>query len=418
VSLDGNLRVFSVTEIFQMLGMQRKNGILTVEGAKDTITIGFVNGRVVSVDSISHPIENRLGALLVKAGLLSKEALTSLLEVQKRRHERLGKLLVAEELVRAEDVREALRIQVQRIVFGAFGWTEGRFRFSPEAVVDQDAELFPPLPTESILLEAARTFDELPAAEQKFPSNEIVFRRVAGASGLRLVTGAATAQEGTPPVSKREAETWKWIDGRRTVNEIRERAFLSDLDALKGISDLLDRGLIEEGHVRETPATVAGSGRAPFSLGAVALWLPVVALAAVSLAFLSRNPANLLLRPVSENPPVRELFQATSLSPLQTVGRAVRVYYGSTGRYPRTLIDLVAGQVLDEDSLRDPYGRFYRYILRSEDGKFALYGRSAAGQIDLDLAHDGQLAPVSEARPGGVSPLTPEVRPSGVEVVR
>jgi hypothetical protein len=418
VSLDGNLRVFSVTEIFQMLGMQRKNGILTVEGAKDTITIGFVNGRVVSADSISHPIENRLGALLVKAGLLSKEALASLLEVQKRRHERLGRLLVSEELVRTEDVREALRIQVQRIVFGAFGWTEGRFRFSPEAVVDQDAELFPPLPTESILLEAARTFDELPGAQQKFPSNQIVFRRVGGASGLRPVAGAATAEKGTLSVSKREAETWKWIDGRRTVNEIRERAFLSDLDVLKGISDLLDRGLIEEGHVRETPAAVADSGRAPFPLGAVARWLPVVALAAVSFAFLSRNPANLLLRPVSENPPVRDLFQATSLSRLQAVGRAVRVYYGSTGRYPRSLIDLVAGQVLDEDSLRDPYGRFYRYILRSEDGKFALYGRNAAGQIDLDLVHEGQLAPVSEPRPGGASPLTPPERPPGVEVVR
>jgi hypothetical protein len=83
-------------------------------------------------------------------------------------------------------------------------------------------------------------------------------------------------------------------------------------------------------------------------------------------------------------------------------------------------MDLVVGQVLDEDSLRDPYGRFYRYILRSEDGKFALYGRTAAGAIDLDLIHEGQLAPVSEVRPVTVIPQpTPaEDRPTGVEVVR
>jgi hypothetical protein len=417
VSLDGNLRVFSVTEIFQMLGMQRKSGILTVEGSKDTVSIGFFNGRIVSADSLSRPIENRLGSLLVKAGLLSEEGLSRALEAQKKRPERLGRLLLSLELVRAEDLREALRIQVYRIVFASFGWTEGRFQFSPQAVVEQDVELFPSLPTESILLEAARTFDELPAAEQKFLSNDVVFRRTADAQALRLVTGA-TSEEGSLTVSKREAETWKWIDGRSSVNDILERAFLSDLDALKGISDLLDRGLIEEGVVRETPIVAAEVPRTGYPIGVVGRWLPLLALAALSLALAPRNRANLLLRSPAANAPVRDLFQATSLARLQTVGRAIRVYYGSTGRYPRTLMDLVVGQVLEEDSLRDPYGRFYRYILRPEDGKFALYGRTAAGGIDLDLIHEGQLAPVSEVRPAGFAPSSAVERPPGVEVVR
>jgi hypothetical protein len=417
VSLDGNLRVFSVTEILQMLGMQRKSGILTVEGSKDTVTIGFFNGRIVSADSRSRPLENRLGSLLVKAGLLSEEGLSRALEAQKRRPERLGRLLLSQNLVRVEDLREALRIQVQRIVFSSFGWMEGRFQFSPEAVVEQDAELFPPLPTESILLEAARTFDELPAAEQKFLSNDIVFRRSADAYALRLVTGA-TSEEGTLAVSRREAETWKWIDGRRTVNDILERAFLSDLDALKGISDLLDRGLIEEGVTRETPIVATEIPRGGFPIGVVGRWLPLLALATLSFVLAPRNRANLLLRSPAENLPVRDLFQATSLARLQTVGRAIRVYYGSTGRYPRTLMELAVGQVLEQDALRDPYGRFYRYILRPEDGKFALYGRNAAGGIDLDLIHEGQLAPVSEVRPAGVAPSSAVEKPPGVEVLR
>jgi hypothetical protein len=144
----------------------------------------------------------------------------------------------------------------------------------------------------------------------------------------------------------------------------------------------------------------------------------LIALAAISFALVPRNRANLLLRPVAENPPARDLFKATSIARLQTVGRAIRVYYGSTGRYPKTLMDLVVGQVLEEDSLRDPYGRFYRYILRPEDGKFALYGRNAAGQIDLDLTHEGQLAPVSEVRPAGLAPTGSLEGSPGVEVVR
>jgi Domain of unknown function (DUF4388) len=418
VSLDGNLRVFSLTEVFQMLGMQRKSGVLTVEGPKDTISVGLLTGRVVSVESTSTPIENRLGTLLVKAGKLSEEALADALDSQKRKQERLGRLLLAEAIVRPEDLREAFRLQVHRILFGAFGWTDGRFRFAPQATIDHDPEVFAPMPTESILLEAARVFDELPSAEQKIPSRDLVFRRTPAARDLLLLAQSNEDELGSIAVSKREAETWKWIDGKRTVGEIRERAFLSDLDVLKGISDLLDRGVIEEGPVRETPSATAPVRRRRLSLAAAGFWVAVLAGLAIALSFAPRNRANLLLGPVSENPPVRDFVKANSLARLLAVGRAVRVYYGSTGRYPRTIGQLAAEGILDEASLRDPYGRFYRYILRPEDGKFALYGRNAKGEIDLDLAHEGQLAPVAEARPEGTSPAVQLERPPGVKVVR
>ncbi|MDQ5857835.1 MAG: DUF4388 domain-containing protein [Acidobacteriota bacterium] len=416
MSLDGNLRVFSLTEILQMLGMQRKTGILTVEGPKDTIALGFVTGRVVSVESSSNPIENRLGTLLVKAGRLSAEDLSLALETQRKGSERLGRLLLRQEMVRPEDLREAFRIQIHGILFNAFGWMDGRFRFAPQAAVDHDPELFPPLPAESILFEAARTFDELPAAEQKIPSNELVFRRVAGARSLKL-TSSAAAEEGTMTVSKREAETWKWIDGRHTVGEVRQRAFLSDLDVLKGISDLLDRALIEEGYVREIAPVAATRSRFPFAT--LLPWLPVIVLAGASMAFMPRNRANLLFRPMRENVPVARLLRSGSSAEVSTLGRGVRVYHGSTGRYPRTLGDLVSARVVPQSALRDAYGRSYRYILRSEDGKFAIYGRTASGQIDLDLVHEGTLAPVSEIRPSaGAAPREPIIRPPGVQVVK
>jgi Domain of unknown function (DUF4388) len=421
VSLDGNLRVFSLSEVFQMLGMQRKSGVLTVEGGKDTISVAFLAGKVISVDSTSNPLENRLGSLLVKAGRLSEDELAAALELQKRKQERLGRLLLKEGIVRVEDLREAFRIQLHRVLFAAFGWTDGRFRFAPQSSIDHDPDVFPPVSTDAILLEAARTFDELPAAEQKIPSYELVFRRAPGAQALRLISGGSGDEEGALSVSRREAETWRWIDGRRTVSEVRERAFLSDLDALKGISDLLDRGLIEEGYVRETPAAAAApaAARRPrISFAAIAVWVPVAVAAAGAIWFAPRNPANLLFQPVSENPPVRDLMKANSLARLLTVGRAVRVYYGTTGRYPRTLGQLVAVGVLKEDSLKDPYGRFYRYILRSDDGKFALFGRNSDGEIDLDLAHEGQLAPAAEAQPAAVAPAPHRDRPPGVEVVR
>ena len=109
------------------------------------------------------------------------------------------------------------------------------------------------------------------------------------------------------------------------------------------------------------------------------LWAALVVLAALSVYLIPRNPANVLLRPPGGDPrDGRSAARPISLNRAVSIERAVRIFYDSSGRYPRSLEDLVVAGILEEDALRDPYGRFYRYILRAEDGKFGLYGRNAA----------------------------------------
>ena len=55
VGLEGTLKVFSLTDIFQMLGLQRKTGVLVVEGEDDTVTISFLGGQVVAAESARAP---------------------------------------------------------------------------------------------------------------------------------------------------------------------------------------------------------------------------------------------------------------------------------------------------------------------------------------------------------------------------
>ena len=149
---------------------------------------------------------------------------------------------------------------------------------------------------------------------------------------------------------------------------------------------------------------------------AIGLWLLLAALTFLSIRWIPRNPANLFLRPVADQSLAADFFKAVSLNRAVSIERAVRIYYDSSGRYPKNLEDLVVAGILHEDALRDPYERFYRYILRAEDGKFGLYGHNAAGQIDLDLSLERSLAPVSELRPAPSRPVPRDSRP-GVLVV-
>jgi Domain of unknown function (DUF4388) len=419
VGLEGTLKVFSLTDIFQMLGLQRKTGVLVVEGEDDTITISFLGGQVVAAESAVRRLDNRLGNLLIRAAYVTQEQLDQVLAIQKETQQRMGFLLVRERLVEPQELREALRLQISRIVYAAFRWPDGRFRFSQEGMVDYDADHMAPVSTDTILMEAAQMVDEWPLFEKKIGSLATMYRRAPGVEGLKLVVGEKNAPEGTLSVSRSEAETWRWIDGKRSVGDIMERAFLSDFDVLKGTADLLGRHLIEAGKVEEevvAPPPVPVAVRTGPSLGSVVLWVMLIVMTALSVFLIPRNPANVLLRPAGETSRVADLLKAVSLNRAVSIERAVRIYYDSSGRYPKNLEDLVVAGILDEEALKDPYGRSYRYILRAEDGKFGLYGRNAAGQIDLDLSLERSLAPVSELRPAPSRPQQKEGRP-GVQVV-
>ena len=420
MGLEGTLRVFSLTDIFQMLGLQRKTGVLSVEGNDDTITISFLGGQVVAAESTARRLDNRLGNLLIRAGYVSQEQLDRILEVQRDTRQRMGFLLVREGLIDPQELREALRLQIARIVYAAFRWPDGRFRFSQEGMVDYDADHMAPVSIDSILMEAAQMVDEWPLFEKKVGSLATVYRRAPGVESLRLVSGEKNPPEGTLSVSRAEAETWRWIDGRLSVSDIMERAFLSDFEVLKGTADLLGRHLIEIGRVEEEAEIAPLPPSAPAASGlsgrSAVLWASLVVLGAFAAYLIPRNPLNVLMRSPGDVTEGRELRKAVSLNRVVSVERAVRIYYDSTGRYPRSLEDLVVAGILGEDALRDPYGRFYRYILRAEDGKFGLYGRNATGQIDLDLSLERSLAPVAEPRPAASRPAQQTERPS-VQVV-
>jgi hypothetical protein len=417
MGLEGTLRVFSLTDIFQVLGLQRKSGTLTVEGEDDTITVSFLGGQVVSADSSGRRLENRIGTLLVRAGRINEEQLNRILHVQTESQQRLGFLMIRERLVTPEDLREALRLQIFRIIFSAFRWTDGRFRFSQEGPIDYDADHMAPVPTESILMEAAQMLDEWPILQKKVRSRDIVFRRVPGVENLRLIVSQEDVHEGTLAVSRPEAETWRWIDGIRTVADIMERAFLSDFEVLKGFADLLNRNLIVEARtgserLPEVPAEVLAPRR---DVGWL-FWLGVAAVGALGFVLVPRGPWNPLLHGPAGLPVGAQLMKSVSLDRLEQLERGVRVFYDASGKYPRSLEDLVSARIIPEESLRDPYGRTYRYILRSDDGKFGLYGRNALGEIDLDLSFDRTLAPVADIRPSASGKRLPDKRP-GVQVI-
>ena len=83
MALEGTIKDFGLPDIFQLIGLQRKTGVLTLTSEKDTVSVTFENGMVVMADSSLKRLEDRLGSVLVKQSKLSKERLEEALQTQK-----------------------------------------------------------------------------------------------------------------------------------------------------------------------------------------------------------------------------------------------------------------------------------------------------------------------------------------------
>jgi hypothetical protein len=385
MALEGTLRDFSLADIFQLIGLQRKTGVLTLTGKDDTVTVTFLDGKVVGADSASHRIETRLGHVLMKSGMLTQDQLGRALEIQKETLQRLGFILTHYQIISNESLKQALQLQILQIVYRLFRWKDGEYHFSQETTIEYDRDNVVPISAESILMEGARMIDEWPIIEKRIRSSDQVFRRK-GSSHEIVVAGGEDVDEvdfepAGPPakkkkgaggdkirISEEEKQVYDLLDGKRTVGDIIEMSRLSEFDTSKAMYELLTRDLIEE---LRGPAVVGIPEQAPVDELAVAetpvplplvLFLAAVAIGSMVTSF--KNPLN-SLRPIGTkvtraSAPI-ETIKAISLERIQTLGEAIEKYNVVNGRLPVRLQDL-APIYVSPAILTDPWGNAYKYL--------------------------------------------------------
>src|SRR5512135_1411450 len=173
MALEGTLRDFSLADIIQLISLQHKTGLLTVKSPSDTVTLGFVDGMLVSAESSAQRLDTRLGTVLVKTRRLQRA-----LEIQAQTLQRLGFILLKNGYCTAQDLRDGLDIQIKRIAYGLFRWTDGDYSFEQTDHVDYDHESTTPLAVERLLMEGARMVDEWPIIEKVVRSLDLVYQRV------------------------------------------------------------------------------------------------------------------------------------------------------------------------------------------------------------------------------------------------
>lgn len=392
MALEGTIKDFGLPDIFQLIGLQRKTGLLTLKNEKDVVTVTFEGGMVVMADSSTKRLEERLGNVLVKQGKLSKDKLDDALQTQKATLQRLGHVLTVNSYITEKDLKDALHVQISQIVFKVFRWRDGVYHFAPTDSVEFDRDHFTPLSADFILMEGIRMVDEWPIIEKKIPSLDIVFRPAVQASmievGPRPEDGGpgseaihAAPSAGKVRLTPHEDAIFRKVDGARTVQVIIDSTGTGDFDVCRTLFDLLNRNLITtvgRGVARDLDLArqEAPTGSGPGWLAAAL----VVTVALVGIGMRRAEPLAVLGQPHFLKGSYDLLLGDVSHSRLQRLDLAILAYRLSEGGLPRTLEDVVGRGLVDRSYLKDPWERPFHYALTADGSGYLLSAVDDAGR--------------------------------------
>ena len=129
MSLVGNLEDLGLGDILQIVSLSRKSGTLSLHSRGREGRVVFRNGQVVRASS--SVVCETLGDLLLRKGLIDIGVLKRALLLQQSGDPstRLGTILTERFGVSGGAVDEAVKEQIERIVYSFFAWNEGTFAF-------------------------------------------------------------------------------------------------------------------------------------------------------------------------------------------------------------------------------------------------------------------------------------------------
>ncbi len=154
--LSGDLGSFGLADVFTLLGMGKKTGVLRLTRGAETRTLHWEAGEIVFARSNS--VRDSLGNFLVRKGMITAEqnAVSASKIDETTRH---GKVLVRMGFITADQLLWAVKQQVLEIIYSLFHWRSGFFEFS-EGEVESKEKITLSMSTTKIVMEGIHRLDE------------------------------------------------------------------------------------------------------------------------------------------------------------------------------------------------------------------------------------------------------------------
>ena len=73
MALQGTLKDFGTADIFQLIGVQQKTGMLKLKDNERAVNVFFLKGKIVGAESTIREKKEHLGEMLIRANIINKQ---------------------------------------------------------------------------------------------------------------------------------------------------------------------------------------------------------------------------------------------------------------------------------------------------------------------------------------------------------
>ena len=235
MALEGPLKELHIQDVFQLLDLGRKSGVLRVtsELLQSAGTVCFDRGGVVAaaVGNDSQP----LGTRLLRTGRITAADLERARSLQGEGDgRRIGDILVGLGVISRRELDRQVKAQIEEAVFELLRWSEGYFLFEEGSPCFAAVEAPVRFPTEALLMEAARRMDEWSRIASKV-------------AHLGLVPRLPPPEEqGNEPLDliPFEWEVLAAVDGQRDLHSLAEALGRSEFEVARTVYGLTNAGVV------------------------------------------------------------------------------------------------------------------------------------------------------------------------------
>jgi hypothetical protein len=351
--MKGEIGIFSVAEILQMIGMQEKTGVLRIKSRGKSAVLFFESGKVVSARDRRQGPRDPFLFYLHEHGEIGIENLNKISEKKQNEGGDLIEVLLNDKIIDETRLGSMLSQYAVQTLESVVKWETGTYEFSVSGDVISEKTIINPMRLEPILMEALRRKDEVEEIRRFLPGFD-----------TKIKIAVRNIEE--LPLEQEDAAILSLINGKRTIDEIIDESDGHEVETLDTLERLFALGIVaiaEKEADRPRPLMALPALRSLSVAAAVVAVSVLLRFTWLAPETRSDLPLNRLRSSVEDFVDRREV---------QNLSFALDAYRLVKGTYPSRLDGLVSAGLLGDDQIRNRYGDTYAYMHIPSEARYVL----------------------------------------------
>jgi hypothetical protein len=370
MGFEGDVKDFGLSEIFQLISVQQKSGMLLVSG-EGNVAVFFNEGMIISTRDRRNRSRDPLKEYMIRYGFLEMNVLKKVNRIQEESKLDLTDILISEKHFSEDELRIIFRDQIFETIQEAINWPRSHYKFISGKNLLQGVKSFASIKVDAVLMESMRRIDEFPRLLENFPTLEMVLE------------SKPVPESELPELSDNEEFIYDLLRDRMDLGRLISRGKMSRFTVYDTLNQLLEKGLIsvtmprEEPEIVEIPQEESAPERSPA--------IPVLVIAAVLIvAFLAGeylvpallppgwpllNGSGTVTASEREKGGLAEIRSGQLERKLRT---ALEQYRAERGSYPLTIEILSLKGLVEEQIIADAREYGFSYRLKDNDQDYIL----------------------------------------------